>query len=305
MAIPLVTLPRSVLHGADILTSILFVALPIVALYAGANFKWNLPTAAGTTILGFALQFFLAKAAEGAKNPFLGNSLFTFSQAGLLIWCLGLGALVASMIKDCNLLLPLSIFLALFDFWLVFCPEGVVGKIARESGPTMLKSFGYRVPTVAPTLGGHIQPAAYVGPADFMFLAMFFVALYRFGMDTRRTFLAIVPVLVLYMLAVLLFGGITIGPVSLAAMPALLPIGIVVLVANWKSFKLSKDERLSTAVLTVAGIALVSWRMALHWHDLEQPAEPLNQGPDQVAPGPPDSPSSPSPDRSQPLNPPV
>jgi hypothetical protein len=299
IAVPAITLPRRYIHAADLFASVFFVALPIVALYAGANFGWNWKRSLSATVAGFGIQAAFSLLSSHAHSALLGNTLFSVSQAGLIIWCLGLGAFIATILKDSNLLLPLSVFLALFDFWLVFCPEGPVGQIARQSGKTVLPSIAYRVPTMvhAPP-GAPIQALAYVGPADFMFLAMFFVALYRFKMRTRATFIAIIPVLVLYMLAVLLLGNVTIGPVSLAAMPALLPIGIVVLATNWREFHLTKDERVSTAVLTVAGLALVSWRMSLHWHDSELPVGPSNQAPAQSAPALPESHGSGAPGRS-------
>ena len=152
----------------------------------------------------------------------------------------------------------------------MFVPEGPVGKIARGNQEALVR-IAYSVPKIGTVShGGHAESLAFVGPADFMFLAMFFVALYRFQMRTRETLLAIVPVLAGYLSIVLLAGHVSFGPVSLAAMPALLPIGATVLIVNRREFKLTKDEKYSSFLIIGVGLAVVTWRMSLHWHEQGQ-----------------------------------
>lgn len=283
LAMGFLVVPFRYLTAATYVVSVLFIALPILALFAGANFKWTWKSALFAIVAGVAAQAIGRIAADRIPNPVAAGAVFAISQTGLIAWCLGLGAFLASLLKDKNLLLPLAIFLALFDVWLVFVPEGPVGQIARGSQATLSK-VAYVVPRPATiATGGRAAPQAYVGPADFVFLAMFFVALYRFEMNPRRTFKAVLPVLVLYLLTVLALGWVHIGPISLRAMPALLPIGAVVLAMNWREFKLNQEEKLSTLLIAVLGIAIVSWRMALHWNDSEPRPAPsrsvFGQGP--------------------------
>ncbi len=272
----LVEIPTRLVTLASLLVSIFAVCLPISALYVGASAssRWTRWVAFG--VVGLATQFGLAALAANVKNPLGAGVLFALSQDGLIVWCLGLGGLVASAIRDKNLLLPLAAFLAIFDFWLVFVPEGPVGKIAR-SNPAILGKIAYVIPKVAEVShGGHAASWAYIGPADFMFIGMFFVALYRFNMRARATFQVVAPVLALYLLVVLFAKNIHIGPISLSAMPALIPIGATVLIVNRKEFKLTKDESISSAAIIIIGIVVVAWRFNVnrleHQFDPRPPA---------------------------------
>jgi hypothetical protein len=98
-----------------------------------------------------------------------------------------------------------------------------------------------------------------VGPADLLFIAMFFASLHKFGMRVGQTVWAMIPTLIAYLLVVVVFGSVSVGRVSLSALPALVPIGAVVLVVNGRLFKLSKDEILSTALVTVLVLGLLAW----------------------------------------------
>jgi hypothetical protein len=128
MFVGLVELPVVWIRLASIVVSVLAVSLPIVALFAGSSMPWKWYRWALLGVIGFVLQFGLTALLVRIKNPLEAGVVFSISQAGLIVWCLGLGGLVASAIRDKNLLLPLAAFLAIFDFWLVFVPEGPVGQ---------------------------------------------------------------------------------------------------------------------------------------------------------------------------------
>ena len=91
------------------------------------------------------------------------------------------------MIKDKNLLLPVSAFLAGFDIFLVLTPIGVTQQIMKKA-PEVLPAVGLNIPKPAatPTMGP-VEPFAFVGPADFLFMGMFFVAIHRFDLKARDT----------------------------------------------------------------------------------------------------------------------
>jgi|GEM_PF-655028 len=265
IALAYVTVPLGVAQVGSVLISILFVAAPILALFAAAEYGWTAKSAGLAVAIGVGLHaggvllhaggVLLAKAL--GESGFVAVTLLSAGQAGLMIWCLGLGALLMSLIKDKNLLVPVAIFLAGLDMFLVFSPTGPT-KVLVETRPELFQSVAMSVPKVVATAPeaprGVMAAMAYVGPADLFFLAMFFVALFRFQMRTRQTLAWIIPVLALYLLVVLIAGDVQLGPVSLRALPALLPIGLTVLLVNAREFQMTRSEKLST--LFAAGLAV-------------------------------------------------
>jgi len=65
------------------------------------------------------------------------------------------------------------------------------------------------------------------------------------------------------------------------SMPALVPIGLVVLLVNRKEFKLSKDEWASTAVVGALGVGLLIWGATR-----PKPVEKKSSATEQTQPGP-------------------
>ena len=268
MAIGYLALPVSLLPVASAVATVLFMSLPILALFVGAGHRWDLRQSIVLIVLGVLTQVGCHELVRMAQGPVAKGIFDAAGQSGLVAWCLGLGAALACLLKDRNMLLPIAVFLALFDVWLVFAPEGLVGKaLSGGPAPIDLKDVALKIPAIAVAntpeapANGFAQIQAYVGPADLLFLAMFFVALYRFQMRPRVTFLAITPVLILYLAVVLLFPEVFIGPIRLAALPALLPIGLTVLWANRREFRLLPEERAITLALLIVGLPLVAWRI--------------------------------------------
>lgn len=279
IAIGFLEFPLPWLSAANVVVSILFVGLPIFALYFGADHPWDWRRALALTLFGIVIQVSGISMQATAGIPLVQGACMAASQAGLIMWCLGIGAFLASILKDKNLLLPIGIFLALFDIWLVFVPEGPVGQIARGNQQALAR-IAYQVPqAVHVSTSGLAAPHVYIGPADFLFMGMFFVALFRFGMRTRATLITMIPVLVIYLFTVLVFGNIEIGPISLRALPALVPIGAVVLGVNWREFQLTKDEKQTTIAVAIIGLAVLVWRFVVAGptppHEHPQPARPM------------------------------
>lgn len=276
LAVGMVTLPTEAIQAVSLVVSVLFVAAPILAMFAAAadlgriegRGRFVVPVA---LIVGGVLAQWLGMAAAAGlarTNPPLGAFLGAAGQTGLLVWCYGLGALLAQALRDRNMVLPIAVFLALFDLWLVFSPMGVVNKVMAAGGDR-LKGLAYQVPApvdqaARKVSGGLAQVLVYVGPADFLFLAMFFTVLFRFRMRTRETLRLMIPVLIAYLLVALVFGGVTIGPISLGALPALVPIGAVVLWVNRGEFQLAKDEKQATWFILIAGGLFVLWSIFIY-----------------------------------------
>lgn len=288
VAIAYVPIPLEMVGPVSLVVSALFILVPVYGLFRGGEIAWTPKLIAVTIATGLLLQFGLVFGFAWFAprlEPTVAKAVFVpvgaLSQSGLLIWCLGLGAALAQAIRDRNMIVPISIFLALFDIWLVFVPEGPVGQIARGN-QAQLASIAFTVPQPAtPQTVGKAAVLAYVGPADFLFIAMFFTCLFRFRLDARRTAMWLVPVLAAYLLVVLVARDVEIGPISLAALPALVPIASVVLVVNWRAFAMKGEELIATLLVAIIGTGLLVWRFSVQ---PATPAEPETSAPGQAAP---------------------
>lgn len=281
IAVGYVAVPIGLLDAVSVVVTVAFMALPIFALFVGAGHRWDLKQAITIVVLGVLVHVGSTELVKMAAGPAAAGVFRATGQLGLIVWCMGVGAGLACLLKDRNMLLPIAVFLALFDMWLVFAPEGLVSKAMSGGGaPISLEAAAYAIPMIATTnappeeaANGFAQDRAYIGPADFLFLAMFFVALYRFQMRPRQTLRAIVPVLIAYLAVVLLLPNAWIGPIRLAALPALLPIGLTVLWVNRREFKLLRDEKIITVGLLAIGLPLVIWRILVTQPGPEPPPE--------------------------------
>ncbi len=287
LAIGWITIPESLLKFANTVSGLLFLGGPLLGLVYGAKAKWTFPLSFACFFIGLVIQVasIFALRSLGPGSGALGGLLNAVAQVGLPLWCSGLGAMIATGVKDRNILIPISIFLIGFDIFLVLSPQGFV-KQQLERSPQMFQSMAGQIPAfTAGPAKGHIEPGAYVGPADFVFLAMFMIALYRFDLRAKETARLIIPVLLVYMLVVVGWN---------LPLPALVPIGACVLIANGREFSLTKDEKQSTIGLLVVVALLLGWTW---WSGLNQrrhgkarPDVPLKST---LSPAPPESPSRP------------
>jgi hypothetical protein len=291
LAIGFIPVAREAMEIAQVLVSVLFVAVPILAFYKAAEHGWTRRSAGVAVVVGAVTQVGFTLVSRAAGEGVMAGALLAVGQTGLLLWAFGLGALLATIIRDKNMLLPMGLFLPIADIWLVFAPEGVVFR-TLQGAPERLADVAYQVPAPSEVpAAGFAEPLVYVGPADFLFLAMFFVALHRFRMRVAQTFAWMVPVLAAYLMVVLVFGDAYIGPFRLGALPALVPIGLVIIAVNWREFRLTKDEKISTTVLITLTAIVVAWRLivTLGGPTPEPPVEPLPLEDAQEAPAPPET----------------
>ncbi len=266
LAIGQIALPLGVLTGANIAFTAIFLAIPVYAVFQASKHAWNATLATACIVGGVVLQVggtILAQ--QVLRGQGMGAAiLISFSQAGLILWCLGLGAAITLLIKDKNLLIPISIFLVGLDIFLVFAPVGPT-KVLMAAAPQILPNVALQIPSAqsAPT-SGPVRPFAFVGPADILFMAMFFVALHRFQMKAKETARWLVPTILVYLVLAIFFS----------ALPLLVPIGICVLAVNLREFKLTREEWGSTGIITLISVALAvaAFKMPA------PPAEPESSG---------------------------
>jgi hypothetical protein len=181
-------------------------------------------------------------------------------QTGILAWTLGVGTLLSLVVRDKNLMIPIAVFLIGFDMFLVFNPDSPTRRII-ENAPAVTQNVLATVPaaksTETPKSG--VYDFARVGPADLLFAATFFTLMFRFDMRAKKTLTWLIPVLVAYLLVVILFSGVSIGPISLSMLPAMVPIGLTVLLVNWREFKLQGQETVGVVLVTALSVALAAF----------------------------------------------
>lgn len=268
VVVGMISLPRTALPAVNTLLAILFVAVPVFACFFSSNYRWKPMRAVWFLLAGVAVHALFAVGAFYTKGIPSGV-LNAISQVGMATWCVGLGSLLGSALRDKNLVLPVAIFGAAYDIYLVLTPAGITNK-ALKAAPAIFQGVAAQVPAVSATPAtGKAEVLAYVGPADLVFLTAFFVIIFKFSMNPRLTLALMVPALAAYLLAVLAFG---------IALPALVPIGLCVLIANWRYFQLSKSEVISTLGLAGFCALFILWGLSRRQAaEQEQPVEPSPQ----------------------------
>jgi len=289
LGIDAVKLPASAADAMQVVTTLIFVAIPLFALYRASMDEWPVKKAATFLGVGIAMHILgkviASQAFHGAGFPAVFCE--AIGQTGLLIWCTGLGALISSLLKDKNLILPVAIFLACFDMFIVFNPGGPTAVMLKAM-PQVFHAISVKVPS-----GFGIAPIVEIGPADFMFLMMFFVAVHKFNMRSRQTAIWMIPTLLVYLFVVLFFNSVHLGPISLGALPALLPMGLVVMLVNLPEFQLTSEEKSATIGVAVIMLCLVGYAL---WRASHQPkALPPAPSSAEAIPLPATQPSSPAP----------
>jgi hypothetical protein len=246
--------------AASTVAAAVFLTLPILGLYFGAAMDWTLPRAVGFLLGSLAALGLLYFSSQLAKGTVIEGFHSGLLQLARLAWPMALGVIVASLIRDKSMLLPIAIVLATVDMLAVFAPAGTVNQGLRN--PVVRQAFD--VVAVEVPRAGRPEPSVQIGPADPLFLGMFFTTIFRFRMRMRRTLYWMIPALVIYLFIVLAFGGTTLLGVPLGALPALLPIGAVIIAANWGEFDQSQSERLMTFVVLIICLGVIVWA-AKYW----------------------------------------
>lgn len=180
----------------------------------------------------------------------MDQSLLRMPMAMLvMLIAAGIGFLVSLRVTDRNLLLPVVMFAACIDLWTV--GWGPVSVMMKKS-PELVKAVSVPIPQAG---AGAFIPKFLIGPGDFLFAGLVFAAVSRLKMNAPRTFWFVLVTMALGML------GIATG--ILEFFPALVLLAVGVVGANWREFKLSKQEIVSTVVAAAVLAASVPLMWAL------------------------------------------
>lgn len=271
----IVLVPAAIAPILDVISPFLFVGLSIFGLIRGASRAWSAKEGAIFLVLGGVVHlatFFVMRLLQ--VEGIAGVVLRVVQDAGIMIWTLGLGALVGLLIKEKNLLLPVAIFLAGFDMFLILTPNTPQAQIVRNN-PEVVGQIGSSVPRMRADTEANVQAGAriesigYVGPADYFVTAALFAVIYRHRMKARKSATWLIPVLGGYMILAL--------AAPIGGLPALVPIGATVLLVNIREFRLSKEEKQATFGVAVVALLLAGYGLyqAMTYRPPIEPVEPL------------------------------
>lgn len=202
-------------------------------------------------VLGLALWWAAGEWWELYRDlrPLLG----ALSGVLFLVACVFFGRLLALIVRERSMLLPVAIIAGLADIFTVFF--GPTGE-ALDKAPELVQKLSVAIPEVGSATGAAgaagVAALATAGLGDFIFLAFFFVSVHRFGLRRGPTFWIIFALTLLGMSAVLLVPGVP-------AMPLLPFIVLGFLLANIGAFQLTRTEKLHTVI----ALALVAAMLAV------------------------------------------
>jgi len=187
-------------------------------------------------------------AARAARVPVGGDLALVLAAAFL-------GVLVARLIREPNMLVPVALVASIVDMWGVY--YGVVREIG-ERAPETAAALSTSVPmAVAPMLGS-------IGIGDFVFMGLFFAAVVRLGLCVSATLWASAAAL---LIASLVFFGASLSP-HLAPLAQRLPglpfLAAAVVAVNARRFDFSREENRAVVAVVVA-LGLILTAVTLVW----------------------------------------
>ncbi len=247
LLLPLAPLPHRHLSIAFfgilvLLSTAVFMLLQLWLAQAVVNLRPRPAIAAVVAVL-FALLWF-------ADVRYVHPPLLRSLGMGLTITlgCAFLGILLSRIIREPNVLLPVALVSMPIDYLGAMTSIGFTQNMVAHH-PKMVQNLSVPVPAVGSGLHGGLHPLGFIGPGDALFMAFFFAVVLRLNMNTRGTFWLMYGLLTATMLVVLRTG------INIAA---LIPMGLTVLIANGRFFKLKREEVFATIYAGGLILALVT-----------------------------------------------
>ncbi|MFN7015910.1 MAG: hypothetical protein ACK4P5_01910 [Fimbriimonadales bacterium] len=263
---PLITLPNGwALVGGVLLSTLLFMATLLWLVFVWAAESERTPWLAPLLLVGGVAMWW----AWGWLPQLLGWShahpptelafgLYRAMHGYLLVAAaVGLGATLSKLIREKNLLAPVIPFAAMVDMLTVLTPGGFVKQV-MEKAPEIAERASVAVMAApsAPEAAARLTPIAVIGVGDFIFLALYAACLIRFGLRVRATMIGLFLALWVYLGLVLwVLPALGIAP----RLPALMPMALVTLAINWRSFQLSRQETIASFVVTMLALGIIAW----------------------------------------------
>lgn len=239
--------PRPLLILVWILVAAGAIGLPILVLVSLTRLGRSATVAGISLASGLALWLGLGVVTANVPGIF-GVGVEALRDLGKILAAGGVGIGLAALLREPNILLPAGVFAAFADFVVVSFGT-VKHALSTPKGQALVQSVSAKVPSLHPALG----PGVTIGPADFLFLGIFLGCAHRFDMGLARN----ARLLTLALGATLLLTAV------IPAIPALAPMSLTFVIANWRQFRLSRAELASTGiVLAVAGALFLAFFLA-------------------------------------------
>ena len=260
LLLPLIPLPRrqppvAVLGGLVVVSTAAFMLLQLWLAQCVVNLRPGPWVSAGLTVAFVALwlvtsRYFTPRpgwsAAHNAPLFIVGPLLLGLA---ITLGCAFFGILLSRIIREANVLLPVALVAMPIDYLGAMTSIGFT-KHVLTTNPGLVRALSVPVPRVGG--GGHhhggISPIGFIGPGDALFMAFFFAVVLRLDLNVRGTFWWMYGLLTATMLLVL-FSGLNVA--------ALIPMGLAMLIANRRFFKLKREEVFATLYAGLLILALV------------------------------------------------
>ena len=234
--------------------SLVFLLLSILLMREYARFRANPLVDVLLLLIFLAGWYLVAGLAEGATAA--RPALSGVSSILFLLACVCFGRLVSLIIREKNIVLPVALMAGLADVFTVFL--GPTAK-ALEEAPEFVTKLSVGIPAAGsaagPEGGAALAFIATAGLGDFIFITLFLMCVYRFGMRDRAT-----------VGFIFLFTALGMMLVFFSPLPALPLLPFVVagfLIANRGVFDLTRNERIYMVVATafIIGLMIVAWSL--------------------------------------------
>lgn len=161
--------------------------------------------------------------------PFILAFVLAIRDMSLMIFAASLGCIISFIIREPNIVIPVALFAAVVDYWGV--TAGPLSVVLTKK-PAILDAVSIHMPV--PIVNA---PGTLIGLGDFVFLGIFFSILYRFALNTKLSFW-----LGFVFLTVTMFIVTAVD----VAIPALVPMGAAIIIANYRAIELKREEKLAT-----------------------------------------------------------
>lgn len=179
--------------------------------------------------------------------PFVLAFIMAMRDMSLMIFAAALGCVISFIIREPNIIIPVALFAGLVDYWGV--TSGPL-SVVIEKRPAILDAVSVHMPV--PIMNA---PGTLIGLGDFVFLGIFFSILYRFALNAKLSFWLGFAFLTVTMIIVTAVD---------IAIPALVPMGCAIIIANYRAIQLKREEKLATlyvGVILLAALVILKYQV--------------------------------------------